>query len=225
MRLSLRKNFLTQQKKWPTILCATFFLVPHIVFAAMSGGTFEIYADSFSILSDELVTGGNFVLYDSSGEFGAIEAVNGTIELRGGFQAMEKGFLTVSLSDQAIDFGQLSTTTVASDTIVLHVSTDSETGYSVSMSEDGNLRTALADIDDVLDGVVTAGSEEYGVSFSGSDTSIVGDVAIVNGLLIASATGTISAHETDMTFKAAISPGTQEGNYSHTVTLTATVNP
>ena len=152
-----------------------------------------------------------------------------TYELRGGFQAQEQGILDFSLDTNSIDLGSLSSDAVASSDIVLTVSTDSETGYTLSITEDGNFRSGANDIDDVADSAVTIGSEEYGILVVGDDkddTWPAGDVAIGGAFTdIATHSGSVVNRDTTVTFKASVGGDTIGGNYSHDVYFTLTVNP
>jgi hypothetical protein len=194
------------------------------MYATMSGDNIEIYSDSFSFVPGGEESGGTITLTGTGGNI-ATSTSGGGVQVRSGVQAQEKGVLTFSLSTSALSIGTLSTTNVAVSYVTTTISTDSETGYSLSVSEDGNLRSGANDIDDVGDGAVTAGSEEYGIETSGADGLLSTDTAINNSVLIASANGRITARETAVIFHTAISSATPDGTYSHTVTFTSTVNP
>lgn len=199
--------------------------VPSILYTSMTGGSFEIYADSFSIVDGQATTGGNFKLFSSSEGFQTASSTDGTFELRGGFQAQEKGILSYSSNSSSISLGLLNTTTVATESVELVISTDSETGYSISITEDGNLRDGANDIDDVSDGSVTAGSEEYGIVTIGGD-GLLGSATAINGTVpVAAAGGQITNNITEVEFQVSIASTTASGTYSHVVTFTATVNP
>lgn len=199
------------------------------VFAQMTGGTYEIYADTVSYVGggDGLASStASRLVYDTGSGMAIATSSGGVYELRAGFQAQEIGLLTLNLSSTTIDFGQLSTTTVATATTTVTVSTDSETGYSVSITEDGNLRDGLGNvITDVADGAVTAGSEEYGYVLSGTDAATSTVQALSGSATIASATGTINQRQFYVQFQVAISTTTVTGSYSHTVYFSSTVNP
>lgn len=192
---------------------------------SMIGGNFEIYSDSFGDLSSDVSTGGAFTLYDSLGDpFATSTSANGFV-LRGGFQAQEKGILSFSASGSSVNLGALTSASVSSGSVIFTISTDSETGYTLSATEDGNLRSGVNDIDDVSDGTVTAGSEEYGISASGSDSSLASDTALSGTVTVASNSGTVTVRQTTVSFKAGISGSTADGTYSHSVIFSATANP
>ncbi len=211
------------------IIVASALLTPYnSLQTQMTGGDYEIYGDVFSFVDTNYSTGGDYKLYDS-GETIATSTGSGSYELRGGFQALEKGILSLTLSDSNLNLGTLSQVQVSTTSLDITISTDSETGYSVSISEDGNLRKGAGgdpdDVDDVSDGTVSAGSEEYGISTSGSDGLLVSDTAIDGSVDVAFHSGQVTNHSTEVVFKASIDSGSIGGNYSHTVTFTTTVNP
>lgn len=214
----------------PSIIFFTFFALisSTFVFAQMSGGSYEIYADSVSYVGggDGITSNtANRLIYDTGSGMAIATSSGGVYDLRAGFQAQEKGLLTLSLSSAAIDFGQLTTTSVSTATTTVTVSTDSETGYTLSMSEDGNLRSGSNDIDDVSDGLIVAGEEEYGFILTGSDAVTTTLQALSGSVGIASATGTVNQHQVSVQFLASISSTTVQGTYSHIVQFTSTVNP
>ena len=163
-----------------------------------------------------------------AGMSGGGEATTG-FELRGGFQAMERSSLTMSVNSNTVSLGELSLVAVASGSVVLSVTTDSTTGYTASVTEDGNLRKGGGgdndDINDVLDGSVTAGSEEYGITTSGGGGLIGADTAISGTVSVAAASGEVSSQQTTVTFKAAIANTSRAGSYSQVVNFSATANP
>lgn len=205
------------------IVYCFFWILP--LDTAMTGSGVEIYADSFTFVQGDAVTGDTANLTGTGGELSPTTTSGNTAELRGGFQAAERGILSYSLSAAAISIGPITTREVRSGGLVVSVSTDSETGYTLSMSEDGNIRSGSNDINDVIDGSVTAGSEEYGVRTSGSDGLLSSDTGISGSLLTASADGRVTSRETTILFSASASNNTVVGQYSHEVTFTVTVNP
>lgn len=193
--------------------------------SVMSGNTFTIYADTFNFIDTASTSGDTFFITVTGGEVAATSTSGNTFELRGGFQAAEQGILSFSVSPSSLTIGPLSLSAVSTAGVDLIVSTDSETGYTITLVEDANLRFGSNDINDVSDGSVTAGSEEYGIITSGSDAQISSDTALSGTLTIASAYGRAPYRETTVVFRAAMGSNTIAGLYSHVVTFTATVNP
>lgn len=138
--------------------------------------------------------------------------------------------LTFTLNDTAVNLPTLSVGSVSTDTTSFTVNTNAGSGYLVTAMEDGNLRFGANDINDVADGTVTAGSEEYGMSTSKSGQAFVqtsGNSAIaIDGTYkqCASASGSVSSDVTTLTLFASMAGSTSPGTYSHTVTLVATAN-
>jgi hypothetical protein len=191
---------------------------PISVCALMTSTNYTIFADAVET-GGGLSVGGAYSLEDTTGESPAAFSTSSAYEIRAGYQFMERGFLSLTLSDTALNLGTLSVPTVSSASTTATVSTDSTTGYNFST-------TAVVGsmIASVGDGAVTAGAEEYGFSATGAQSQIAGDVAVAPSVLIA-ATGTpITGSQTVLTFKAAMTPSTVSGNYSQTITVTASAN-
>ncbi len=199
--------------------------------SAMTGGDFQIFADSFSILEDQFSSGGDFGLFGTGGEFFAENATGNTFVLRGGFQAMERGSLSLVVSTTSVALGQLSSAAVTSGSLTLTVTTDSNTGYAVTVLEDGNLRKGnggdVDNIDDVSDGAVTAGVEEYGIRTVGGGGQLAADTAVTGAALtVASLNSPVSLQATTVQFRASVQTSkTRQGSYTHEVTFSAAVNP
>lgn len=138
--------------------------------------------------------------------------------------------ITFTLNDNLVNLGTLSVGAVNTDTTNFTVNTNATSGYNVTATEDGNLRTATADINDVADGTVTAGSEEYGMSTSKSGQTFAqtsGNAATaIDGTAkqCASAAGPVSSDATTLTLHASVAGTTPAGAYTHTITLVATAN-
>lgn len=139
--------------------------------------------------------------------------------------------LTFALTDAAANLGTLTTGAVNVDTAAFTVTTNATAGYVVTITEDGNLRTVNPpgnDINDCIDGVVTAGSEEYGVSTSKAGQTITQTAGNNASQLDATAKSCASfnapivADATTLTFHASISPLTPAGQYAQVCTLIAT---
>lgn len=209
-----------------TILVCFTWIVP-LNAITMEGGGYQIIADSFSFTSVDQVTGSDYAVFSTGGEVAATSTTGANVVLRGGFQAANQGILRLTLSSDSIALGALSETAVASADLVATVSTDSQTGYTLLIAEDGNLRDANGnDINDVSDGEVTAGQEEYGIRTSGADGPLVIDQNLTTGgRNVAVSAGIVTNRATTITFRASRSNGTPAGNYSQRVTFTLTVNP
>lgn len=206
-----------------------FILIPMCSFAiTMTGGDYQIYSDAFSILDGSTSTGGAYTLSGSGWQGTATTTMGGNFGISGGFQAETIGILTYMLSKQSIDLGTLSTTGISSDSVIVTVSTDSPSGYTMTMSQDGRLRSPTDGrimFADVTGGAVTPGVEGYGIRTSGGSGRFPLDTAIYDGMQVAFANSIADHDQTTVEFRASIAPGTRGGAYQHTVTFTLTINP
>jgi hypothetical protein len=133
------------------------------------------------------------------------------------------------LDGNALAFDSLDTTLVKTGVIGFEVTSVNSNGYVVQVIEDGDFRTATAEIDDVSDGVISSGSEEYGAKSSDLDilssTFDTEDTAItVNGQDVVSTTTAAYGERNFITLKAAIDSNTVTGNYAQTLTFIASGN-
>jgi hypothetical protein len=194
------------------------FIFPLNTFSAMSSVNYNIFADNLET-GGGLQQSASFNLEGTTGE-SPVDIINGsTYEIKAGYQFMERGSLGISINPTSINLGELTSNAISTDISTIEVSTDSETGYSLSITAVSGSSLTM-----VSDGEVTAGSEEYGLSATGSDSLLSGDVAIVNGLLISSATTPTYNNETALSFKASMSASSPAGSYSQNLTLTASTN-
>ncbi|MFA5061610.1 MAG: hypothetical protein WC526_00475 [Patescibacteria group bacterium] len=195
-----------------------FLLFPLCALGMMSSTNYTIYADTVDS-GGVYSSGGAYTLQDSAGESPAGFTTSSIYEVRGGYQAMERSSISLTLSSASLDLGTMSVSQVNSASTTASVVTNSESGYSLSVgSVSGSSLTGVAD------GSVTAGSEEYGVSLDGSDKLFSDDESITAGLGLASSSTPITSAGTILTFKAAIGSGTTAGARSQTITLTASAN-
>lgn len=207
------------------LINATLFW-PLTGYSQMTGGSYNIPIDSFSINDNSEITGGNYSQLDSSGYNEMSTSTGNTYNLFAGFHEELANTVSLNLGASSVSLGSLSQASVSNSSIEATISTDSITGFTLSLTEDGNLRSGANDINDVADGSVTAGSEEYGIRTSGTDGLFNStDNAITNNLNIASNLGSISNDVTTINFKASASSATTYGSYSHIVTFTLTANP
>ncbi len=202
-------------------------LWPVSSFGQMSGGSYAIPVDSLSINDNSEITGGAYSALDSSGYNEMSTSTGNSYNLFAGFQeVLANNTVSLNLSASSVSLGGLSQGSVSASSLNATITTDSITGYTLSLSEDGDLRSGAETINDVADGTVTAGSEEYGIQTSGTNGLLNStDTAITNNLNIGSNLASISADVVSINFKASISSDTKYGTYSHIVTFTLTANP
>lgn len=195
------------------------FFIPVILYAAMSSTNYYIYADSIGLQGGGLATSTSYSLQDSVSDPMAGTATSSSYEMRGGYQAMDRGAITVTISNTSLDLGILSFGNVNSVSTDVVVTSEAITGYTLSVeSVSGSMPAA------VTDGSVTAQSEEYGFTASGSQSLISTDVAVAAGRQIASASQETRNATTTLTFKASRSTGTVVGSYSQTINLVVSAN-
>lgn len=193
----------------------------------MSSANYKIFVDSVNpggLSSDS----SNYRLTDTLGEVGTNETASSTnFKTKAGFEAIELGnILTVNLSKNAINLGVMSPSNVVTDSHTLTVTTNGN-GYTTTATSDGNLRTTGGDdIDNVLDGSVTAGSEEYGIRTSGIDGQQNGADTAITPLAkdIAKRVTTAVGVITTINYRAAVTTGTPFGNYNQIISYSTTGN-
>ncbi len=203
---------------YAALLTLALAAIPFNVFAAMSSTNYFIYADTVET-GGGFSASGPYSLEGTIGESPASFSSSSAYEIRAGYQHMERGYLSIDISDNSLNLGTLSTTTVNTASTTVTVSTDSITGYSMSISV-----VVGAGLSAVVDGTVSAGSEEYGFAASGSENQVVGDVGVIAGTMIAATSSAIYTSATDLIFKASMNTVSAPGNYSQTVTVSASAN-
>ena len=133
------------------------------------------------------------------------------------------------LTGYSVDFGELDITSIHTSVIGFNITADVDNGYSVMVYDDGDLRDGLKVIQDVIDGAVTAASEEYGGR--SSDTSIASstfdtqDTAFTTSFqTIADETSSVFESRHFVTLKAAKTTYTVTGSYTHTLSFVVSGN-
>ncbi|MBF8280586.1 MAG: hypothetical protein HW383_359 [Candidatus Magasanikbacteria bacterium] len=226
----MKKSFL--RKNFEQIILVTLLLLyPAKLFASvMSSTNFAIYVDTVSV-GGLRSTSTNFGLFDNLADVGGSPTSSTSTSYRvdSGFIASSPDpSITANLSTSNISLGTLSDSAVRTDSHTITVTTNSPTGYTTTMTTDGNLRDCCGhNITGVGDGSVSAGSNEYGIRTSGSEgQQNSSDIApSASGFVIASASGPITSSQTTITFKAAMaSAGLTPGSYSQSVTYTTVGN-
>jgi hypothetical protein len=191
--------------------------------ALMTSTNFRIESDVLSAGGVTQATSTNFRAGTTVGEFFAFTATSTNRQSRGGFWQMgNEGLLGLSLSPANIGFGDLSISEVRQVNQTVTVTSTVTGGYTLTVRENGNLRTSAGDdIDDVTDGSVTATMEEYGFSTSGSDGQFNSTDTNFTTAAKTIAVSSTPAHSvtTTIIYKAAVSQGTTAGSYSHALTL------
>jgi len=195
-------------------------LLPISVLAAMSSTNYYIYADSVET-GGGLSTGGVYDLEDTTGEGIISQTGSATYAINAGYQAMVLGSLSMNINNTSLSLGTLSTTSVSMASTTVTISTDASTGYSMSiLGVSGSVGLAPAS----SSSPVTAGIEGYGIAVVGLDKAFAWDEEVKSGLVLAGNSGPVIGRQTDLIFKAAISPTTTAGYRSQTVTIGVSAN-
>ncbi|MBP6944913.1 hypothetical protein KBB85_02730 [Patescibacteria group bacterium] len=132
------------------------------------------------------------------------------------------------LGGTALAFGTV--TAGAQNVSLAAVSVDSTatSGYTVYIQGDGLLRSTGASITSVSDGTVSVGSEEYGMSVTGTRAFAAGiDAAVTSTQRVIGQSPAASATEGDrlgMTFKLSTVASTAAGSYGQIIYYTLTAN-
>lgn len=139
--------------------------------------------------------------------------------------------ITFTISSNAISLGSLSTGSVSTDSHTIRTDTSAQSGYVSFIYDNGNLTDGSNDIDDVGDGAVTAGSEEYGIATSDNGRTITEDdtcdgssaSALTTSQQDVAGESSGPADETiTICYAASIASTTIAGAYSHTVYVVTT---
>lgn len=223
-------------KNWSSRFIATATVISLLVFVEPANAFMS--SDSFRVWTDTITSGGNrstsasFITQDTISESATGENLtSATFLAQAGLPAifeepvltMAISSATLSLTPSTFDVGSVST-----GSYTVTVSTNAPFGYTLTVTEDAGLQNtqqAGTFIGDVADGVVTAGSSEYGVAVTGTDAAFADDRALsTTPLTIASRTSLTSGIVSTITHKVAISSGVSAGTYTHTVTYVAIAN-
>lgn len=192
---------------------------PVVALAEMTSTNYTIYADTIGVNGGVFSSSTSYNLQDTFGESPVGVATSTSYEVRGGYQAMERGSLSMSLSSSVVALGQLNASSVSTGSTVVTISSDAPTGYTLSVGAvSGSMPPA------VTDGSVSAGSLEYGFTASGTNSVIATDVAVTPAQIISSASSPVVNATTTLTFKASRASNSADATYSQTVTLAASAN-
>jgi len=118
-------------------------------------------------------------------------------------------------------FDELDPAELATSLVGFDVTADIDGGYVIQVLDDGNLRSGAVDIDDVADGEVTIGSEEYGGQSSDSDVAFgTSDLPFTTSFQDVADESDASFDDRNfITLKASIDGTTQDATYEHILTF------
>jgi len=205
-------------KFFSIILILGLLSFPLVTYGMMSSSNYTIYADSVDA-GGVFSASGTYSLEDTTGESPVGTATSSSYEVRGGYQAMDLSSLSMNLDLTSLDLGTASVSQVNSASTTATITTDSGSGYTLSVGS-----VSGSSLANVTDGLVTAGQEEYGLAVSGSDALFTDDEGVMSGLNLAASTTPVTNSATVITFKASISESTASGSRSQDVVLTASAN-
>lgn len=198
------------------------------VYAEMSSTNYKIQTDSINFGGSDYGASTNYKIQETLGEEAPGISQSANYQTRAGYRQMlvAEPLFSFTLSANTCVLGTLSTGSVSSCNYDITTTTNAASGYTTTLTADGALRTAsAADINNVSDGAVTAGSEEYGVALTGSDRAFADEQGIPTSpstLTVASNSGSVTNSSVTITNKAAISAATAAGSYSQSVTVVST---
>ncbi|TAK04248.1 hypothetical protein EPO34_03845 [Patescibacteria group bacterium] len=134
-----------------------------------------------------------------------------------------------ALTSSTAALGTLDVAAVNTSVVAFDVTAEADAGYTVQMMDDGNLRNGGNDINDVADGTVTAGSEEYGGR--SSDTTLAGstfdtaDTAVTTGFQDVADRSVASFSSRDfVTLKASMTGATENLAYANVTSFVISGN-
>jgi hypothetical protein len=141
-------------------------------------------------------------------------------------------FVNLGVDTTGIQLGTLSTSSVNEADQTYTINSNNGTGVTVAVIADGDLDDGFGNtINDVADGTVTAGSEEYGISVDNVTSMTIespfdsGDNAVPQvSDNIANTSSEVSNGTFDINYKASITGTTIAGSYDQVVTLTISAN-
>ncbi len=189
-----------------------------VAVASMSSAHYEISSDYIGV-GGGVSTSTSYSLSDAISNLSAGIVSSTTYEVQGGFVSNDAGLISLILSSDIVSLGTLSSASVKTGSVIATVTTDQSTGFTLSIGGVSGTSPAA-----VADGMVTAGVAEYGLSVSNQYSLTTGDVAVVSGLNLASATVPVTNEPITLAFKASVGPGASAASYNQSIALTAATN-
>jgi len=217
----------TTALRWLLIALAIFLLLlllfPELVFG-MSSPNYRIN-QSFVGSGGTRESSASYRLIETIGDVGTGNSQSGSYRLRAGYlSGTQDSTLIFSVSTSSLSLGTITPSAISSNAHTMTVTTDLTRGYVITAQADGPFRSGANNIPFVADGLVTAGSAEYGASFSGGlGSHPAGDISLASLTTVTSYNDNVSSGDTTTaTYKASASPATQAGSYASTTTYVAT---
>ena len=203
------------------ILIIVSVVVPLRANGLMTSTNYTIFADDFN--SGVVSTSGTYRMEGTTGESPTGIATSTSYTIQGGYQAMDRSVLALTISDSNLNLGDLNSSVVSTANTTLSVTAESDTGYTLSIT---SATWASAVIADVSGGTVTAGIEGYGFSITGTDVnnSLLAQDNMVGAVALMSSTTAVSGVSSIITFKATMSGSTAPGTRAQSVVLSLSSN-
>lgn len=200
--------------------------VPLAVQAESSSSNYILWGQA-AAGGGERTTSANYVNYGTAADVAGVEASSAGYFLQTGFEAIrEAPHMSISLAPTSLPLSPntLSPAGVSTAQTTVTVSTNADFGYVLTVRALSPFQNVAGDvIDGVVDGTVTAGSEEFGVSLTGTDRAFADDRAVTGSALTIASNGMyVTNMATTVTFKASISAATEAGQYQGSYTFIAT---
>jgi hypothetical protein len=136
-------------------------------------------------------------------------------------------FVNLAVDNQAMALGVLSSSSVSTVNQTYTVNSNNNSGITLQIDADAAFDDGGGNtINDVADGTVTAGSEEYGISNSVSGLTLISpfdagdDPVPTSATSIADSNNKVTGATLTVTYKASIDGNTVPGTYDQLVTMT-----
>ena len=229
------------------LIASVFFNSPSLILAAMSSSNYQIWQDAISVGGGEDQTSTNYTLKDTLGELAIDRSSSTNYGLKPGFREVQffSGLetLSFSVSPSSLEFGKLDKDSTGIGSVTLIVNTNSYTGVSVTYG--GATLTCTGTCVGSGPSQVSAigssaaasskGTSQFGfnVIYTSGTSPVASAVSPYNGAgtyafnggdQIISSSSQINETIFSLNFIANISGDEKGGNYSTTLTYTATAN-
>ena len=229
------------------LIASVFFNSPSLILAAMSSSNYQIWQDAISVGGGEDQTSTNYTLKDTLGELAIDRSSSTNYGLKPGFREVQffSGLetLSFSVSPSSLEFGKLDKDSTGIGSVTLIVNTNSYTGVSVTYGG-ATLTCGLCSTSSGINSITGIGSSaaasskgtsQFGfnviynsgtspVASAISPYNSVGSYAFSSGDQIISSSSQINETTFNVNFIANVSGNENGGNYSTTITYTATAN-
>jgi len=230
------------------VLALSIFLLPIGIWARMGSTNYIIWADVFSSGGNEDSSSANYTMQDTIGEAIILSATSTSANygIKAGFREMYADqYITLAITDTAVDLGILSASGVKTDSHDMTVDTNANNGFTVTvtgatLASGANTITAIGST--ALASAV--GTEQFGINLVANTSPAVGAnpsgtapigfaadqynaadfFAFNSGDAVATSTIPINQTAFTVSYIANITATTEAGTYTTTLTYSATAN-